>query len=91
MAMYRLYDRNRQSATTPIESVADTNSSIHIYPNPATDFIHIASPTTSPIRIYDTTGRLVKFASDNTINISDLAPSIYILTTNGTILKFIKQ
>jgi hypothetical protein len=91
MAMYRLYDRSRQSATTPIHSVADTDASIHIYPNPATDVIHISSPTSSPIRIYDTTGRLVKFASDNTINISDLAPSVYILTTNGTTLKFIKQ
>ena len=91
MAMYRLYDRIRHSATTPIPSVADTDATIRIYPNPAIDFIHIASPTSSPIRIYDTTGRLVKFATDTTVNISDLAPSIYILTTNGSTLKFIKQ
>ena len=91
MAMYRLYDRSHQSATTPIHSVADTDASIHIYPNPATDVIHISSPTSSPIRIYDTTGRLVKFASDNTINISDLPVGIYILSTDNQRIKFIKQ
>ena len=91
MAMYRLYDRSRQSATTPIHSVADTDASINIYPNPTTDYIYINRNTISQVDIYNIMGKRLKSTTANHINISDLPVGIYILSTDNQRIKFIKQ
>ncbi len=90
MAIYRLYDRNRHSTTTTIVE-STTNSGLWCYPNPTTDYLHLNRPTNSPICIYDISGCLIKTTFESTINVTSLSPGIYILRSDETILKFIKQ
>jgi hypothetical protein len=62
------------SACVPMTVVGineETASQIELYPNPATDFVIISTPTESPIDVYclDISGRLVrKWNSSGTIN-----------------------
>lgn len=91
MAMYRLYDRTRHSASTPIESIEHNNPKISIYPNPTTDYIHINRNTASQVDIYNIMGKRQKSTTANHINISDLPVGIYILSTDNQRIKFIKQ
>jgi len=74
--------------------------SIEIFPNPATTEIHLQIPLgteISGIRIYDMNGTEVKRFSTQLekINISDLAPGVYLLkaeNSDGTFQgRFIKQ
>ena len=91
MAMYRLYDRTRHSASTPIKSIEHNNPKISIYPNPTTDYIHINRNTISQVDIYNIMGKRLKSTTANHINISDLPTGIYILSTDNQRIKFIKQ
>lgn len=92
MAMYHLYDRNRHSSTsTSINTTSTDNSTIHLYPNPANDYIHIDRDTAHQVNIYNIMGKLIVNTTSNHINISHLSPGIYFLTTENQTLKFIKQ
>jgi hypothetical protein len=72
--------------TTSITEESTSNSNITLFPNPASDYFTIQSPTDftktpAIVTLYDQTGRVVKLleTTSNTINISDLPNGIYIL------------
>jgi hypothetical protein len=80
---------------------SDTNLSeiISVYPNPATDVLNIAIPSSVDVKsvsLFDVLGKKSNVSLVNgQINISDLAVGLYLLnveTTNGTLTqKVIKQ
>jgi len=80
---------------------SDTNLSeiISVYPNPATDVLNIAIPSSVDVKsvsLFDVLGKKANVSLVNgQINISDLAVGLYLLnveTTNGTLTqKVIKQ
>jgi hypothetical protein len=65
-----------------------------IYPNPAQSLVHLYGlPAGKPSGLYDTTGREVGHFGETpeTIDISGLAPGVYLLTSEGFQTKIIKQ
>ena len=57
-------------------------SSIAVYPNPATDIVHIASKEkTKSVEIYSMTGQKVMNSNSGEINVSRLNKGIYIIKT----------
>lgn len=88
--------------TTSITEESASNSSVALFPNPASDLLTIQSPvdfTATPaiITLYDQTGRLVKTieTTSSTIHISDLPNGFYAVkcsTAKGVwIGKFVKE
>jgi hypothetical protein len=73
------------------------NNAVTLYPNPAKDVIHLSTKAKiSEIKIYNITGALVKTNTnvvDNTVNISQLKPGVYIVKINNSNdgIKFIKN
>ena len=88
MAVYRLYDKNRQNPSQ-IENNENTPQ-LWCYPNPATDYIYLNRTTNDAAHIYDINGRLVKTSTDTKIDITVLSNGIYILRINELSVKFIK-
>lgn len=72
-------------------------SEIHVFPNPANDFIQLTFNDQQPrtIRIYDQQGRLMKTLSvadiEPQIPVSDLKSGIYFIQSNGHSQRFVKQ
>ena len=66
--------------------MADFNKvQIQVYPNPATDVLNIVSSTiVNTVQVFDITGKLVGShivnAAESTVNISNLAPGMYLIT-----------
>ena len=61
-------------------SVEDNfTESIRVFPNPATDIIHIEVPHFKFAALYDLKGQLVRSSSEKEINISSLSAGIYSL------------
>lgn len=59
-------------------------NSIHLYPNPTSDILHIESPDNQPltaVRIYDLQGRLIleKMNPDPVLDISEILDGLYIV------------
>ncbi len=89
--------------TTEIVTIPPNENELNIYPNPASENITINYTSTSKnvsIKIYDTTGKLVKRidnikSGENTINISELENGLYLLNLqdgdNSATKRFIKQ
>lgn len=69
---------------------------MQLYPNPASNVLHIKNAPQGMATIHNTTGRLVKSVSlqqgANTIDVSSLAPGLYYLQAGtGNHTKFIKR
>lgn len=85
------------SATLGLGDIKKPVNSLAVYPNPATDYLHIETNndvTIETIDLYDMTGRAVKsFKSsdvqDNTISVSNVISGNYILKINNTSKKII--
>ncbi|MFH6987401.1 T9SS type A sorting domain-containing protein [Flavobacterium collinsii] len=87
--------------TSPSLGLGDTkktiNNSLAIYPNPATDYLHIennSDVTIETIDLYDMTGRAVQNfkpadVQNNTIKVSNVTSGNYILKVNNTSKKII--
>ncbi len=80
------------SGTTSVEDIFGAINSIHIYPNPANDFVTISNmPIGSTVRVLDVTGKVVyssKITSEQTtINTADFTNGIYLIRidNNGNI------
>ena len=71
-ALYRLNTDNLLGLET-MEEITDL-----IYPNPASNVIHIENSDLSTVEIYDLQGVLQKFSSSEQIYISDLRKGLYI-------------
>lgn len=66
--------------TDVYDNVADLSSAVKIYPNPASDFIHIDGIEAAEVHIYNVVGQLVKTVnSTNEIQVSDLPNGTYLL------------
>lgn len=68
------------------ESALNSNSSMVVYPNPASDIITISGNLEIDFRTYvsDLSGRKVLATKNQaTINVSDLSPGIYMVTVQG--------
>lgn len=82
------------STATKVQPVFETLLSV--YPNPATSYIFIKNLTISqePIKIFSTSGALVKSfdikTSTQNLDISNLSKGLYFVRVNNLILKFIK-
>jgi hypothetical protein len=85
------------SPTLGLGDIKKTEKGLAIYPNPATDFVHIengSDVTIETIDLYDVTGRNVKSyksadIKDNAISVSNVVPGNYILKINNTSKKII--
>lgn len=85
------------SPTLGLGDVKKTEKGLAIYPNPATDFVHIengSDVTIETIDLYDVSGRNVKSyksadIKDNAISVSNVVPGNYILKINNTSKKII--
>lgn len=85
------------AVSTSVDEVAGTTG-LNIWPNPATDKLHISSkePITS-VRIYDVTGKLIKtsFQPKGEIDISQLTDGLYFIkleSRDATVThRFVKQ
>lgn len=75
--------------------VSGKNSGVRVYPNPATDFIHLDGVKDQDFKIYDTLGQLVKsgLMKNGTIDVRQFEKGIYILKIKerGESMKFIKK
>ena len=83
-------------ATTNINESIKLKSEIKVYPNPFKDEIQIESNFggTKAFEIYSIVGELILKgilnANSKTINLTDLAPNVYVLKINNQTLKLIK-
>lgn len=75
------------SSTVSIANIGLEEFSLEgsIYPNPATDNIHINLPEGTPIRIYSLSGEVVmqEKLSNKSVNVAQLPSSIYIIEAAG--------
>ena len=72
----------------------DKNSIIHVFPNPVNQFLNLQDLTgAQDVKIYSTTGILVKtaYSNQNQIDVQDLNSGVYILETENTKVKFVKE
>lgn len=75
------------------EVLPDVNALLEVFPNPATEQVHIrwehSLEFDTYINIHDTMGRLIKKVDVNkglysiTLNVNDLAPGVYFVSFNG--------
>ena len=77
-------------------AAAQSEPSLHVYPNPASDFVDVfVGEGNCQAEIIDMNGRVVMSVSlNNTINriaINNLPNGTYILRVNGESRKFVKQ
>ena len=93
----RNVDVTSDSVGTSIDGVVDTNT-ISVYPNPAVSTININTDKTAMVRMYTTSGTLVKsliVKGGESIDVTDLTTGIYLMNIeiDGKInkIKFIKK
>jgi hypothetical protein len=88
-----------QSIVLPTASLGTRDivktKNITLYPNPATDFIHVSGVDDSDFVIYNAAGQLVKSGKmqKGEIAVHDLVKGQYILKINGQekVMKFLKK
>jgi hypothetical protein len=70
-------------------------SSLEVWPNPASDILHVHTLHRSPIRILDAQGRVVHGSQGhvgvNSVDIHDLKPGLYVITTEQSFIRFMKE
>ena len=70
-------------------------TALKAYPNPANDIIHLEGlEANSEVQFYNSLGMLVKTVTanaDEEVNISDLAPGMYMIRSGKQTLRFVKE
>lgn len=61
-----------------------SNDQVRVYPNPATDVLHVEANGINRIEVIDLAGRIVRTQVENTVNMSGLASGVYMLRTTTT-------
>lgn len=96
MAVYKFYDKN-YSGVEDITTGQD-NTSLRVFPNPATSTISIEAPATiTEIRVYSLSGHMMPIdnceinGSTATADVSSLPAGVYILTAGNATTKLIKR
>lgn len=76
-----------KSAMILVNGVEENVSQINVYPNPASEMVHIEGVEADEVRIYNGLGQMVKTVQyANEINVGDLPEGIYLMritTTDG--------
>ena len=82
-----MYSASNVFVTEVYDAVASQEApEIHVYPNPATDFVHVQGIDADEIQVFNAMGQLVKTVrSTNQIDVSDLIDGTYILRVIGNI------
>jgi len=77
---------------TSEEEKCDGKKPLSVFPNPTSDYFEVRNYGTTEWYLFDLQGRIIrKIDVSTTVNISDLPSAMYILKTNNSILKIIKQ
>jgi PKD repeat protein len=81
-----------------IKQIAEGNNGITVYPNPTIDILNIEclmANENATLKVIDMLGNIVKQVPFNsqhlTLNIADLAPGIYMVQTQNSLTRIIKQ
>jgi PKD repeat protein len=87
---------NTDSLTITVDALTFTkgikDNLVHIYPNPARDYIHVSSASPFTYKITSIGGVAIKEGvSEKSIEINALQTGVYLLNINGIYFKFIKQ
>ena len=78
------------SIPSAIESALQAGQ-IVVYPNPVHNLLIVQGAETQPLRVFNLQGRIVKEATTNEVNVSDLANGTYLLQVGTQAVRFIKQ
>ncbi len=83
-----------KNVPSAIADIGDVASEIDVYPNPASDFIHVKAPVLVKVIISGIDGRVIREVENaQRISIKDLPGGVYILRitdTDGTLYKTMK-
>ena len=65
----------------PLNSAQITLPNVHVYPNPANQFLYVQNANDIPYQIYDLNGKLVQtgWVNQNQISVDNLLSGLYIL------------
>lgn len=74
----------------------EANSSVILYPNPASDIIYFSDTTIERIEVFNLNGKLIITSANYSISIKELSEGIYIIkgineTGHSTVKRFIKN
>ena len=88
------YVRVYQEAPLSVNEDLDLNTVLKLYPNPATDKIHISSTMTlSRLALYDVYGKLILTKENDTkiLDVSRLNSGVYFLEVSSNTEKVVKK
>ena len=79
--------------TADVNEVIDNNTTMRVYPSPATEKLNVTLSNNSKIVIYNITGQVINTidgqAGVNTINVSSLSSGVYFISAGNKTQKFI--
>ncbi|MGC9344601.1 MAG: T9SS type A sorting domain-containing protein, partial [Bacteroidales bacterium] len=76
------------AAVSVFEREVENTAGINIYPNPATELLHIDGAEGELKTIYSITGQKLLQSRENQINISNLRSGLYLIKIENTVQKF---
>ena len=92
---YNLSDLRKAYFSEPQSSEEIENQQLALYPNPAKDVLNIKNlADNQEVTIYSINGAVIMktiVSSDTGINISELRPGMYVVSTGNLVFKFIKM
>ncbi len=82
----------RNLLPTGLESVAEAETRVYVFPNPVQHELHIAGAAENVVlTVYNLSGQCVLQSVGNRMNVSALVPNTYFLKVNNQMVKFIKK
>lgn len=83
---------NYNVANPTIGITEQTEGSIVLWPNPATNILYLDVVEGTTVSVFDMTGRMVKQERyEGQINVSDLVSGIYAIKAEGSTVRFVKE
>jgi hypothetical protein len=83
---------NYNVADPTIGITEQTEGSIVLWPNPASNILYLDVKEGTSVSVFDMTGRMVKQERyEGQINVSDLVPGIYAIKAEGSTVRFVKE
>ena len=69
-----------KSAMIPVSGIEESVSQIKVYPNPASEMVHIEGVEVAGVKVYNALGQLIKMLRDtNEISVAGLPEGVYLL------------
>jgi len=79
------------SPSTGIEEPAGETYGLAVYPNPASHFVTVGTTGEAPVEVYTSLGNRVLQSTGSLLNVSDLAPGIYMIVSGLRHATFVKE